>query len=76
MVTLDQALDTVIQLPFDQQAMLLDIIQRRHIASRRHEIISDAQLSITAFQRGELNVQPLTAIIAELRQTLNETSVE
>jgi len=72
-ITLDQALDTVMQLPFEQQEMLLDIIHRRHIESRRQEIAQDAQEAIDAFHAGKLKPQPVEEIIAELRQSLDET---
>lgn len=71
-VTLDQALDTVMQLSFEQQEMLLDIIHRRHIESRRAEIAQDARQAIAAFHAGELKPQPVAEIIGELRQSLDE----
>ncbi len=33
--TFDQIIDTVMQLPIEQQAMLIDIIRNRHIENRR-----------------------------------------
>ena len=30
-ITFDQAIDTVMQLPFKQREMLIDVIQNRHI---------------------------------------------
>jgi transcriptional regulator with AAA-type ATPase domain len=38
MMTLDQALDPVSQLPYEQQEMLIKILQNRHYESRREEI--------------------------------------
>ncbi len=73
-ITLDQVLDTVMQLPFEQQEMLIDIIRSRHIESRRQEIAKDAQKSISAFHTGQLKAQPAAEIITELRQSLNEAS--
>ncbi len=72
MISLDQAIDTVRQLPLDQQEMLLDIIRNRHIEQRREEIASDARKSIEAFQAGHLKPQPIDAIITELQQSLDE----
>jgi hypothetical protein len=43
MVTLDEAIDTVLELPPEQQEMLLDIIYRRQVEARRQEIAGDAQ---------------------------------
>ena len=70
-ITLNQAIDTVMQLSFEQREMLLDIIHRRHIESRRQEIAQDAQESIANFQTGKLKPQPVNKIIAELRQSLD-----
>ena len=75
-ITLDQAIDTVMQLSFEEQEMLLDIIRNRHLESRRQEIARDAQASIAAFLAGELKLQPLNEIITELRQALNEVTDE
>lgn len=71
MVTLDQALDTAMQLPPDQQEMLIQILQNRKIEARREEIAQDAQLSMTEFHSGQLTPQTAEAAIAELRQSLN-----
>ncbi|MCL4300028.1 MAG: hypothetical protein KJ077_30120 [Anaerolineae bacterium] len=75
-VTLDQALDTVMQLSLEQQEMLLDIIHRRHIENRRREITQDAHEAIAAFHAGKLRPQPVEEIIAELRQSLDEAIEE
>lgn len=74
-VTLDKALDTVMQLPPDQQEMLVEIVRKRHIEKRRQEMASAAQLSIEAVKEGHLTPQPLADIIDELRQSLNEEDV-
>ena len=76
MITLDQAIDTVMQLPLEQQKMLLAIIRHRHIESRRREIARDARESIGAFHAGELKPQSVSEIIAELRQTLDDDTTE
>jgi hypothetical protein len=72
MVTLDQAIDTVMQLPLEQQDMLIEIIRNRRIEQRREEIASDAQQTIAALQAGHLKPQPVDQIITELRQSLDE----
>jgi hypothetical protein len=64
------------QLSLEQQEMLLDIIHRRHIESRRQEIAQDAREAIAAFHAGKLKPQPVEEIIAELRQSLDETTEE
>lgn len=73
-ITLDQALDTVMQLPKDEQEMLLEIIRRRHIEVRRREIADDAQTARAAFKAGKLPAQSADAVIAELRQTVSDES--
>ncbi|MGL5873749.1 MAG: hypothetical protein ACRC2R_15525 [Xenococcaceae cyanobacterium] len=72
MTTLEQALDTVSQLPPDRQEMLIEIIQNRLVQTRRQEIAKDAKESIAAFHRGELKPQSLDAIVAKLRETLQD----
>jgi hypothetical protein len=69
-ITLDEALDTVMQLPLEQQEMLLEIIHGRHIENRRLEMARDAQASIAAFRAGQLKPQSAADIIAELRLSL------
>ena len=73
-ITLDQALDTIMQLPLEQQDMLIEIWYKRRIEARRQEIANDAQNSLAAFQAGLYKPQPITKIIAELRHSLDEGS--
>jgi hypothetical protein len=68
MITLDEAIDTVMQLSFEQQEMLLEIVRRRHIESRRNEIAADAQQSIAAYRAEQLKPQTLNEIFGELNQ--------
>jgi hypothetical protein len=70
--TLDQALETVMQLPLEQQEMLIEIWYKRRIESRRQEIAKDAQDSLAAFRAGQYKPQPANKIIAELRDSLAE----
>lgn len=74
MMTLDQAIDTVMQLTIEQQEMLIEIIRKRHIESRRREIAQDAHEAIAAFRAGQLKPQPVPEIITELRQSLDDTT--
>ncbi|MCU0571214.1 MAG: hypothetical protein MUF49_32190 [Oculatellaceae cyanobacterium Prado106] len=71
MSTLDQVLETALQLSNDQQEMLIKILQNRHHQSRRAEIAADAQQSLADFREGKLQPQSAQDIIAELRQSLN-----
>ncbi|MTJ53512.1 hypothetical protein FJR38_13105 [Anabaena sp. UHCC 0253] len=72
MVTLEEAILTVNQLPFEQREMLLEIIKNQMIESRREEIAEDAKKAISAFHRGELKSQPMESIIVELQASLTE----
>ena len=72
MVTLEEAILTVNQLPLEQREMLLEIVKNQMIESRRSEIAQDAKESIAAFHRGELKPQSVESIISELQVTLIE----
>jgi hypothetical protein len=67
--TLDQALDIVMQLPAEQQEMLLDILHRRLVEARRQEIARDAQESLADYSAGQLNPQSAAEGIAELHNS-------
>ena len=71
MVTLSQVLETAMQLPVEQQEMLIEILHNRHLEQRREEIAEDARRSIQAFHAGEIQPQPVEDIILELRQSLD-----
>lgn len=71
-VTLDKTLDIAMQLPFEQQEMLLEIIGKRRIEVNRQEMAKDAEASITAFRAGKLNAQLADEIIVELHQTIED----
>ncbi len=64
-VTLDQALETAMQLSPEQQDILLGVLQRRRIEARRHEIAAEARDSVQAFRDGQLHPQPLGSILKE-----------
>ncbi len=76
MTTLEQAIDTVMQLSPQQQEMLIDIISHRRIEERRKEIAKDARESLAAFRAGKLKSQPMQNIIRQLHESLNETDEE
>jgi len=71
-ITFDQALDTVMRLPLEQQEMLLQIVRRRHIETRRNEISQDAQASLAAFRAGDLKAQSVEEAISELHEMLDD----
>ncbi|MFQ4144553.1 hypothetical protein [Chlorogloeopsis sp. ULAP02] len=57
MSTLDQVLESALQLPYEQQEMLIKILQNRHHQSRRAEIATDAQQSLADFRTGKFPSQ-------------------
>jgi hypothetical protein len=72
MVTLEEAILTVNQLPLEQREMLLEIVKNQMIEARRDEIAQDAKEAIKAFHSGKLKSQTLEDIISELQTSLNE----
>lgn len=71
-ISLDEALETVMQLPPEQQEMLIDIVRHRQIERRRQEIAADAQQLLAAYQAGEYKSQSAIQVIRELRLSLDE----
>ncbi|HLF88392.1 MAG TPA: hypothetical protein VI451_05565 [Anaerolineales bacterium] len=65
-ITLDYALDTVQQLPSDQQEMLLGIMHSRHIARRHREIAQNAQESLDIFWAGKLKPSAIKEVVEKL----------
>ena len=74
MMTLEQALMTVNELPIEQRKMLIEIVKNQMIESYRDEIARNAKEAREAFQRGELKPQPLEDIIAELKTILYDSN--
>lgn len=72
MNTLEQALETALKLSFDQQEMLIKILQNRHWESRRAEIAADAQQTLADFRTDKFQRQSAEDVIATLRQSLQE----
>ena len=70
MMTLDQALDAINELPSEQREMLEEILHKRKIEERRTEIAASAREANEAFQAGELKPQPVEQVIADLRAAL------
>jgi hypothetical protein len=72
MNTLDQALETALKLPYEQQEMLIRILQNRHHENRRAEMAADAQQTLADFRAGKFQHQSVENVIAALRQSLQE----
>lgn len=68
MSNLDRVLDEAMNLPTEQQEMLIQILQRRVIEQRRDEIACDAKLSLAEFREGKLKIQTAEKAIADLRE--------
>lgn len=71
-ITLDQVIDTALQLPPEQQEMLVDILRRRQIEKRRAEIAADAQKSLSDFRNGKYKSQSAASVIADLHRSLDK----
>jgi len=71
-VTLDQAIDTALQLPPEQREMLVEILRNCQIEARREEIAAEAQRSIAAFRAGKLSAQSADEAIADLHRALED----
>ncbi|XWK86385.1 MAG: hypothetical protein U7127_19470 [Phormidium sp.] len=72
MTTLDQVIETALQLPDEQQEMLIKILQNRLQESRRAEIAADAKLTLADFHAGKFPQQSAEDVILALRQFLDE----
>jgi hypothetical protein len=66
MATLEYALELVSELPQEKQNELEEILRQRRIDARREEIAANGREAIRAFHAGELKVQTVEEIIAEL----------
>jgi hypothetical protein len=71
MPTLNQVLETALQLPSDQQEILIRILQNRHHEARRDTIAQEAQESLAEYRAGTLQPQSAKEVIAQLRQSLS-----
>lgn len=72
MSTLDQVLEIALQLPYEQQEMLIKILQNRHHESRRAEIAADAQQSLAGFHADKFQPQSAEDVVTALRHSLQD----
>ncbi|MDZ7962389.1 MAG: hypothetical protein RMY34_31750 [Aulosira sp. DedQUE10] len=72
MSTLDQALEIALQIPYEQQKMLIKILQNRHHESRRTEMAADAKKTLADFHAGKFQHQSAKDVITALRESLQE----
>ncbi len=71
-MTFDKLLDTINQLPFEQQEMLIDISRKRLIEVRRQKIAQNAQESLEAFRKGQLGSQSADQVVQKLHELIDE----
>lgn len=69
-MTLDQTIDAVIELTWEEREILLNILRNQQIEARRHEIANDAQISLAQFRAGSLKPATAEQVIAELNEAL------
>jgi hypothetical protein len=67
MTTIDEALDTIMQMDFSSREMLLEIFQKRQIEERRKEIADNGEQAKEDFKVGK--IAPAEA--ADIIRTLN-----
>ena len=72
MTNLDRVLDEAMDLPLEQQEMLIQILQNRIIERRRDKIAQDAKLSLSDFKQGKFKAQNAAEAISELRKFIQE----
>ncbi len=75
MLTFEQILDQVSELPVEQQELLIDILKHRTSYERRKALATSSQAALEEFKIG--NLKPLTATeaIAELKDFLDSPEV-
>jgi hypothetical protein len=72
MSNLDRVLDEAMNLPIEQQEILIQILQRRAIEQHRDEIARDAKLSLAEFREGKLKIQSAAEAISELQEFIQD----
>jgi len=72
-MTFAHILDTVTELPVEQQESLIDIVKMRLAERRRDEISIDAKKSIDEFRKGYYHPESSKDLIERLHNLINET---
>jgi hypothetical protein len=73
-ITFDQAIETVSQLTFEQQEMLVELFGKRLVEARRQRIAQDAQESLAAFRQGAFTAQSANQLIQTLHESVDEAA--
>ena len=68
MITLDSMLDDIMRLDFDTREMLLEILKKRQIESRRDEFLKQANEDLKEYHAGKLKAQTAEEVIEELNK--------
>ena len=76
MITFENALEIVSQLPREQQEMLIEIVKKRMIEDRRQEIMAECQEALREYRTDKLEGISATQAIADLRHYLEDNKHE
>jgi len=76
MRTFEEVLELVTELPVEQQELLIELVRRRTIDTRRRELARLSQEALAEFKTGNLKSQTATEAIAELRTYLKDKEAE
>lgn len=71
MVTLNSALETVMELPFDERSELIDLVRRRQNDEWRNEILEVYKQAKENIKNGILIPKDADEVISELHSYLN-----
>ena len=66
MPTINSILNDFIRLDYDTREMLLEILQKRQIESRRNDIAKSAKRSIKEYQAGKIQPESAEILISRL----------
>ena len=75
MITFENALEVVSQLPREQQEMLIEIVRKRSAEARRQEMIEECREALAEYQAGKLEAMSAEEAIADLRCYLQDNQV-
>ncbi|MBS1528305.1 MAG: hypothetical protein JST19_21850 [Bacteroidetes bacterium] len=67
MVTIDTALDEIMQLDFASREMLLEILQKRQVEARRSEMAKNAKQSLKDYHAGKTSAVTADEAIQKLK---------
>jgi hypothetical protein len=76
MITFEEALDLVSQLPIEQQEMLVDIVKRRYLEIRRKELAEECFEALAEYREGKLIPKTAQAAISDLHNYLSNVKLE